>query len=73
MQESEYVRKIGGKEDAMGLSTWAKQARRLAAQHSDSLNAGIDKAAEHAKRTKPDKGGYIDKAAGAAKRAVSGR
>ncbi len=57
----------------MGLSSWAKQARKLAAQHSDKVHTGIDKVAEQAKRTKPDKGGYIDKAAEAAKRAVSGR
>ncbi|HRY08955.1 MAG: antitoxin [Actinobacteria bacterium] len=54
----------------MGFSKWMKQAHELAAEHSDKVHAGIDKAATSAKRKAPDKGSYIDKAATAAKSAV---
>ena len=54
----------------MGYSKWAKQAQKLAAQHSDKVHAGIDKAATTAKQKSPDKSSYIDKAAKAAKSAV---
>ncbi len=54
----------------MGFSKWAKQAQKLASQHSDKVYAGIDKAATTAKQKSPDKGGYIDKVAKAAKSAV---
>lgn len=54
----------------MGFSKWAKQAQALAAQHSDKVHAGIDKAAATAKQKSPDKASYIDKATKAAKSAV---
>jgi hypothetical protein len=54
----------------MGFSKWAKQAQKLASQHSDKVHAGIDKAATTAKQKSPDKSGYIDKAVKAAKSAV---
>lgn len=54
----------------MGFSKWAKQASKMAAQHSDKINAGIDKAATTAKQKQPSKGGYIDKAASYAKKGV---
>lgn len=54
----------------MGFSTWAKQAQKLASQHSDKLNSGIDQVAEKAKQKAPDKMGHIDKAAQAAKKAM---
>lgn len=54
----------------MAFSKWAKQASKLAAQHSDKINAGIDKAAGTAKSKQPTKSSYIDKAAGYAKKAV---
>ena len=54
----------------MGFAKWAKQAQKLAAQHSDKIHSGIDKAATTAKRKSPDKSSYIDKAASAAKSAV---
>lgn len=50
----------------MAFSKWA----RLAAQHSDKITAGIDKAASTAKQKQPAKSGYIDKAAAYAKRTV---
>lgn len=55
----------------MGFSTWAKQARTLANQHSDKINSGIDKAAKTAKTSQPSKSSYIDKAAGMAKKSVN--
>ena len=54
----------------MAFSKWAKQASKLASQHSDKINAGIDKAAHTAKQKQPSKVSYIDKAAGYAKKAV---
>ena len=57
----------------MSLTKWAKQAQKLAAQHSDKVHAGIDKAAATAKQKSPDKSSYIDKAANAAKSAVQPR
>jgi hypothetical protein len=54
----------------MGFSKWAKQAQKLASQHSDKLNAGIDQAAAKAKQKAPDKMSHIDKAAQAAKKAM---
>ena len=33
----------------MGFSKWMKQAHELAAEHSDKVHAGIDKAATAAK------------------------
>lgn len=54
----------------MGLSKWAKHAGRFAAQHSDTISAGIDKAASAAKQKQPSKGTYIDKAATYAKKTV---
>lgn len=54
----------------MGFAKWAKQAQKLAAQHSDKIHGGIDKAATTAKQKSPDKSSYIDKAASAAKSAV---
>ncbi|HPQ85038.1 MAG: antitoxin [Actinobacteria bacterium] len=54
----------------MGFSTWAKQAQKLASQHSDKLNSGIDQVAAKAKQKAPDKMGHIDKAAQAAKKAM---
>ncbi len=55
----------------MGFSKWAKQARTLANQHSDKINAGIDKAAKTAKTSQPSKSTYIDKAADAVKKSVN--
>ena len=54
----------------MGFSKWAKQAQKLASQHSDKVHASIDKPATTAKQKSPDKSSYIDKAAKAAKAAV---
>lgn len=54
----------------MALSKWAKQAGKLAAQHSDKINAGIDKAAATAKQKQPTKSSYIDKAAAYARKTV---
>ena len=54
----------------MAFSKWAKQASELAAQHSDKINAGIDKAAGTAKQKQPSKSSYIDKAAGYAKKGL---
>ena len=54
----------------MGFSSWAKQASKLAAQHSDKINTGIDKAAQTAKQKQPGKVNYIDKAAHYAKKGV---
>lgn len=54
----------------MGFSKWAKQAQKLANQHSDKINAGIDKAADKAKTSQPSKASYVDKAADYAKKAV---
>ncbi len=54
----------------MAFSKWAKQASKLAAQHSDKINAGIDKAAGTAKKKQPGKSSYIDKAAAYAKKGV---
>ncbi|MCU0295246.1 MAG: antitoxin [Candidatus Nanopelagicales bacterium] len=58
------------KEQTMGFSKWAKQAQKLASQHSDKINAGIDKAADKAKASQPTKSSYVDKAAQYAKKAV---
>jgi hypothetical protein len=54
----------------MGIGSWAKQAQKLANQHSDKITAGIDTAASTAKKKAPTKVSYIDKAADAAKKAV---
>ena len=54
----------------MAFSKWAKQASKLAAQHSDKINSGIDKAASTAKQKQPTKSSYIDKAAGFAKKGL---
>ncbi len=54
----------------MGFSQWAKQAQKLASQHSDKFNAGIDQVAAKAKQKAPDKMSHIDKAAQAAKKAM---
>ena len=54
----------------MAKSKWLKKAGKLASEHSDKINAGIDSAARTAKKKAPTKGGYIDKAAGYAKKAV---
>lgn len=54
----------------MGFAKWAKQAQKLAEQHSDKIHSGIDQAAAKAKQKSPDKAGQIDKAARAAKSAV---
>jgi hypothetical protein len=50
----------------MAFSKWAK----LAAQHSDKITAGIDKAANTAKQKQPTKSSYIDKVATYAKKTV---
>lgn len=50
----------------MALSKWAK----LAAQHSDKITLGIDKAAVAAKKSKPDKSVQIDKVVGYAKKTL---
>ena len=55
----------------MAFSKWAKQASKMAAQHSDKINAGIDKAAGTAKNKQPSKSSYIDKAASYAKQGIS--
>ncbi len=55
----------------MGFSKWAKQAQKLANQHSDKINTGIDKAAEKAKSSQPTKSSYVDKAADFAKKSVN--
>lgn len=44
---------------------------KLIAEHSDKIATGIDKAADTAKQKQPTKAGYIDKAAGYAKQAVT--
>lgn len=54
----------------MGFAGWAKQAQKLASQHSDKITTGIDTAASTAKKKAPTKGSYIDKAAAAAKKAM---
>lgn len=54
----------------MGFATWAKQAQKLASQHSDKITSGIDTAASTAKKKAPTKGSYIDRAADAAKKAM---
>jgi hypothetical protein len=54
----------------MGFAKWAKQAQKLANQHSDKIHTGIDQAATKAKQKSPARSGYIDKAAQAAKSAV---
>jgi hypothetical protein len=54
----------------VGASKWAKQARKLAEQHSDKINAGIDMAAGKAKGKKPAKSGQIDKIADMAKKQI---
>ncbi len=54
----------------MGFSKWAKQAQKMANQHSDKIHSGIDQAAGKAKQKSPTKSSYIDKAAQAAKKAV---
>ncbi len=55
----------------MGFSKWAKQAQKLANQHSDKINSGIDKAANKAKTSQPSKSSYVDKAAEYAKKTVN--
>ncbi len=55
----------------MGFSKWAKQAQKLANQHSDKINSGIDKAASKAKTSQPSKSSYVDKAAEYAKKTVN--
>lgn len=56
---------------AVGFSKWAKQAQKLANQHSDKINAGIDKAADKARSSQPSKSSYVDKAADFAKKTVN--
>lgn len=55
----------------MGFSKWAKQAQKLANQHSDKIAPVIDKAATKAKASQPSRSSYIDKAAEMAKKSVS--
>ncbi len=55
----------------MGFSKWAKQAQVLASQHSDKVNAGIDKAAATAKKSQPNRASHIDKAANLARKTVT--
>lgn len=55
----------------MAMSKWMKQASKLASQHSDKINTGIETAAGKAKTKAPTKTSYIDKAAGYAKKAVN--
>lgn len=54
----------------MGFSKWAKQAQKLANQHSDKINTGIDKAASKAKASQPSKSSYVDQAADFAKKTI---
>jgi hypothetical protein len=54
----------------VAFSKWAKQAGKLATQHSDKITSGIDKAANTAKQKQPTKSSYIDKAAAYAKKTV---
>lgn len=55
----------------MGLSKWAKQAQKLASQHSDKINPVIDKAAAKAKASQPTESSYVDKAADLAKKSIN--
>ncbi len=54
----------------MGFSKWAKQAQKLAGQHSDKIAPVIDKAADKAKASQPSKSSHIDKVADLAKKSV---